>query len=455
MSSAILTAGISNGDEGKGKNVDYLARTRPVHTVVRYNGASNAHHNVVTADGRQHAFQQFGSGSFVPGVRTHLSRFMLVNPVAFIPEGEHLILLGVSDIFSRVTVERDALVTTPFQIAVNRLREMSRGRERHGSCGLGVFETVQDKLEQGDAVIYIRDLEDPNVLLRKLRFIQEMNRDKATKLAGIPADDEYAQPMLDVLNDPREAMRTAEWFNEFINLVTPVDDTYLAEIMQRVGVAVFEGAQGVLLDEVHGFFPHCTRSDVTFRNAERMLDEIGFRGDVKRMGVMRTYATRHGAGPFMTEDATLDLSLRPEPHNKRDAWQQDFRIGHLDPIAIKYAIEALGGVDQIALTHLDRLDEHTRVCSAYTAEYPDETLFATRGGRIVGIEHADAPNLERQELITRQLTTTRAQYETWSTERDAFIERLEHTLQTPITVCSTGPTAGETFERPTAASKAA
>ncbi|MDQ7814585.1 MAG: adenylosuccinate synthetase [Patescibacteria group bacterium] len=454
MSSAILIAGIANGDEGKGKTVDYLARTKPVHTVVRYNGASNAHHNVVTADGRQHAFQQFGSASFVPGVRTHLSRFMLVNPTAFLSEGMHLAKYGIHDIFSRVTVERDALVTTPFQIAVNRLREMSRGRDRHGSCGLGVFETVQDKLEQGNAVMYVRDLENPNVLIRKLRFVQEMNRDKAAKLIGIPENDD-AQLMLDVLNDPSESIRCAEWFSRFIRLVTPVDDAYLTEIMQREGVAVFEGAQGVLLDEVHGFFPHCTRSDVTFRNAERMLEQIGFMGGITRMGVMRTYATRHGAGPFMTEDAALDQTLRPEPHNKCDTWQQDFRIGHLDPIAIKYAIEALGGIDEIVLTHLDRLDEHTRVCSAYTAESPDETLFATRGNRIVGIEHADAPSLQRQELITRQLTTTRAQYETWSTERDAFIERLEHALQTPVTVCSTGPTADETFERSASASRAA
>lgn len=455
-SQVIMTVGLGNGDEGKGKVVGYLAETLPVHTVVRYNGASNAHHNGVTKDGREHAFQQFGSGSFTPGVRTHLSRFMLVNPVAFIPEGEHLIRLGVTDIFSRVTVERDALVTTPFQIAMNRLREMSRGQGRHGSCGLGVFETFHDNLEQGDSVMFVRDLEDPNVMARKLRFIQELNRDKALRLPGIP-DDDYARLMLDVLNDPAEVGHSAEWFNRFIKLVTPVDDTYLAEVLRCDGVTVFEGAQGALLDEEHGFFPHCTPSNTLLGNAYKLLAQVGFNGDVKRIGITRTYATRHGAGPFMTEDRTLDPAKYPEPHNRRDAWQEDFRLGRLDPIAIRYALEAIGGVDGIALTHVDRLDgeESVPVCAGYTASEPDEELFDVRGNRIVGIKHEANPSLARQERITRQLTSVRPVYEAWSSEPKTFIERLEDTLRTPITIFSTGPMAQQTQERPLKESVAA
>ena len=67
----------------------------PVRTVVRFNGGAQAAHNVVTADGRHHTFAQFGSGSFTPGVRTHLSRFMLVDPLALAAEAAHLASVGV------------------------------------------------------------------------------------------------------------------------------------------------------------------------------------------------------------------------------------------------------------------------------------------------------------------------------------------------------------------------
>lgn len=78
---AYILAGLGYGDEGKGAWTDFLARTEPVHTVVRFNGGAQAGHNVITPDGRHHTFAQFGSGTFVRGVNTHLSRFMLVNPL--------------------------------------------------------------------------------------------------------------------------------------------------------------------------------------------------------------------------------------------------------------------------------------------------------------------------------------------------------------------------------------
>ena len=68
----------------------------------------------------------------------------------------------------------------------------------------------------------------------------------------------------------------------------------------RAGPCVFEGAQGVLLDEWHGFHPYTTWSTTTFANAEALL---GRRAGACRLGVLRTYTTRHGAGPLVTEDA--------------------------------------------------------------------------------------------------------------------------------------------------------
>jgi adenylosuccinate synthase len=146
----VVVVDLGYGDAGKGTVVDWLcsrADAGPVHAVVRFNGGAQAAHNVVTSDGRHHTFAQFGSGSFIPGVRTHLSRFVLVDPLALAGEAAHLASLGVRDALDRVTVDRDALLATPYHRAANRARELARGDRRHGSCGMGIGETASYALD--------------------------------------------------------------------------------------------------------------------------------------------------------------------------------------------------------------------------------------------------------------------------------------------------------------------
>src|SRR5688572_14625628 len=173
---AIILSGLGYGDEGKGTWTDFLARTEQVHTVVRFNGGAQAGHNVVTPDGRHHTFAQFGSATFVRGVSTHLSRFMLLNPLRLRREDAELRALGVSDALDRLTVDWRALVTTPFQVAANRLRELARGDARHGSCGMGIGETMEDWLAFGDRMLVAGDLAVVDTVRTRLLAIREIKR---------------------------------------------------------------------------------------------------------------------------------------------------------------------------------------------------------------------------------------------------------------------------------------
>jgi adenylosuccinate synthase len=403
----VVVTDLGFGDSGKGGIVDWLCDAGPVHAVVRFNGGAQAAHNVVTGDGRHHTFAQFGSGSFSPGVRTHLSRFMLVDPLALAAEAAHLACVGVGDALDRLTVDRDALLTTPYHRAANRARELARGRDRHGSCGMGIGETARYALDHPADAPRVGDCAAPRVLARKLARL----RDRLTDELG---------PL-----DAPEVADVGDAYAAFAGRVALVDGGYLHGML-RTGPVVFEGAQGVLLDEWRGFHPYTTWSTTTSANAETLLAEAG--QTALRLGVVRTYLTRHGPGPFVTEDPTLEL---PEPHNRHGAWQGAFRVGHQDEVALRYAAEVTGGVDAVALTHLDTAVRHPlRLCRSYQVG----------GERLTRITPGPPRDLGWQERLTETLLRARPVYEDSGGDWPGVIEEV---LGAPVVLRSYGATAGD------------
>jgi len=405
------------GDAGKGTVVDWLCSRgpEPVHAVVRFNGGAQAAHNVVAPDGRHHTFAQFGSGTFSPGVRTHLSRFMMVDPLALAAEAGHLRGLGVPDALERLTIDRDALLTTPYHQAANRAREVARGAARHGSCGMGVGETASYALTRDDAP-RAGDCLSPARLRRRLTALRTWYLETFPRDEGGPVPDDEGGLVPDV-----DACLDA--FLAFGERVRIVDGEHLHGLL-RSGNVVFEGAQGVLLDEWHGFHPYTTWSTTTFANAETLLAEAG--ESATRLGVLRAYATRHGPGPFVTEDTVLTGAL-PDPHNGTGRWQGSFRVGHLDLVALRYALDVVGGVDALAVTHLD-----------VARARPD--LMRCRAYEGIGPLQAGPPgDLARQEALTERLLTARPVLEPLGDP----IQAIEEASGAPVMLRSYGPTSDD------------
>ncbi|WP_280468180.1 adenylosuccinate synthetase [Nocardia cyriacigeorgica] len=398
----LIVIDLGFGDAGKGATVDWLCSPEAaldVAAVVRFNGGAQAAHNVV-AHGRHHTFAQFGSGTF-SGVPTLLSEHMLVEPIALAAEAETLARLGIADPLALLAVDSRALLTTPIHIAANRAREDARGSSRHGSCGRGIGETAWYAF--GHDAPTVADCLRPGVLSDKLHRL-------AAHYASIiePSGHRY---------EPIEAL--VQMYREFAAAVRIVDDGELARLAGR-GRLIFEGAQGVLLDEWRGFHPHTTWSTVEPRNARAMLAGIGATGSV--LGVTRTYSTRHGAGPLPTEDAGLAIR---EPHNGYGPYQGGFRLGHLDPILLRYAVTVSGGIDGLVLTHLDAPGtEH--LASAYRVG--DELITELPPGRWQDLDHQ------------RRLTELLARAEPVLTEIPGDrIAWLEQHLGTRVVLTSDGP----------------
>lgn len=435
MGKAYIVTDLSFGDAGKGTVVDYLSRQGST-VVVRHNGGPQAAHNVVTADGRHHTFAQFGSGSLVPGTRTHLSRYMLVNPLNMENEADHLIGLGHRDIWDRISVDERAMVITPWHIALNRIYEQQRGANRHGSCAQGIGETMRQSLEKPDVTVRVGDIgvglqTKLDQLHRYLQWYVSMD---------VPTDEQKG-PDWDLLCDETIVADVVRRYEAWAGKVRIVSGNYLGYLAQTHDQIVFEGAQGVLLDEWFGFHPYTTWSTTTSANALQLLDEIGHTNEIQRLGVIRAYTTRHGPGPFVTEDTTLGMQL-PEQHNGVGQWQGVFRVGHLDLVAHRYAVDVTGGIDQLVVTGMDR-SEQWQYCDKYQlpAEPDTERFFEPDGTRI---KVGKIDDLDYQARLTSLLERCHPIYSSPSAVGNGqLFSAIEQHLGAPIGILSYGPTAAD------------
>lgn len=454
---AIFIADLGFGDAGKGTITDFLTRELSAHTIVRYNGGPQAGHTVVTPDGRSHTFAQFGSGMLLPCTKTLLSRFMLINPFNMLKEEEHLCSLGISDAPQRTLIDRRALVITPFQKAMNRLRELGRAGGRHGSCGEGIGECMADYLKYGDSVLFAGDLLDSATLTKKLRFMRDAKNaefDALTKVYDKRTDGELIKQGLAVLQSLEALADYIDFYEVFSQWVKIVDEAEIQALFDQPGTMLFEGAQGVLLDENYGFAPYTTWSTTTFANADTLVQEFNYTGEVTRLGIVRAYATRHGVGPFPTEDDTLTLAL-PDTHNSWNNWQQTFRVGHFDMVATRYAQDVIGQLDYLAVTNIDRLQgiPEWKICHAYRYQGEERDLsayFELEREEFKRIRLFPSVDLSYQEELTRRLWSCQPEYQSFypksgtqsfAEDSAAYLSLIEEGLSVPIGVTSYGPTA--------------
>ncbi len=418
MKQALVTVGLGFGDEGKGGVVEFLCLKLSVDLVVRYSGGPQCGHNVQTLDGKRHTFSQFGAGT-LRNIPTFLGPQVIIDPDAMLNEAAHLIgEMGIPKPFSLLTIHSRCLVTTVFQQRLNRIKEISRGKNRHGSCGFGVGETRSYWLKHGNDAIYAKDLMDADILRYKLELLKQRTLLDADGLLQEPIEE------LDIASV--DCARYANFLRNIgwcLNITSEIPD---------YRVAIFEGAQGVLLDEWYGFHPHTTWSTVTPHHAIE-LAHLSNAEEICEIGITRSYTTRHGAGPLPTESLEL-TNVFPDPGNPVNAWQQSFRCGWLDLELLRYAVEACRNLDGLAVTCLDQM--HDDEISEFKV---------SDGHRIMGVVAADLkavhfPNLKRQQEIGERLKIAEPILDTIYDEQELF-ELLEQIA--PVKIKSYGPTSAD------------
>ena len=367
----IATVGLAYGDEGKGTITDWLARYYEASLVVRYNGGAQAYHTVYDGS-KKHIFRQFGSGT-LSGARTILGPQVVVNPLTMIREAAELRKLGVVNPLKLMTVDANALVVTPYHRALNVIREHMRV-SRHGSTGMGIGEVRHISLEAPHLALRVRDFDlTAGSLARKLAILRIELHNVAIHLGA----SNYAELAKELSN----LGDTSEWRTETLAELYQVwaKDTAIEttpnlklQISACPTHVVFEGAQGVLLDQHHGFHPHTTWSNTTALHAFELIPQLQHK-DVEVIGITRTFTTRHGLGPLVTE-GRMRTGMIEDDDNEPGTYQGRLRCGALDAYALSYAMKIcqFQGCDitQLAVTHCDKFDGHMTwpVCFRYENE---------------------------------------------------------------------------------------
>lgn len=353
MTNIKVVIGANFGDEGKGLMTDYFCDKAAFNNenclVVCSNGGSQRGHTVTTPDGLRHIFRHFGSGTFA-GADTYFPEQFIVNPIFFRQEYEELESIGYKK--PLLHIHPNCLFTTPFDMIINQIVEESRGDNRHGSCGMGIWETIVrngmtvkdfNDLSVKNQIDYLYDIRN-NYLPMRLRDLGITNiKDEWLKI--ISSDNL-------IIN----------YVNDFNWMTFKIEDVFTDDIiLKQYENIVFENGQGLLLDQnIQGYGKHTTPSNTGIKNPITIIKSVFEKNeyDLEICYVTRSYMTRHGAGRFDTECSMEEINpYIIDPTNIPNLHQGSIRYGKLNLIDLKKRIKNdckdIKACISLAVTHLN------------------------------------------------------------------------------------------------------
>jgi adenylosuccinate synthase len=365
---AKIVLGTQFGDEGKGITTDYLCSLpkRPKKCVVRFSGGHQAGHTVVV-NGKKHVFSSIGSGSF-RGIPTYISEHCTIYPPAFVNEVANF--QALTGITPQIVFHPKVMLTTPYDIAYNRL---SFSEKKPSTVGLGVGATMK------------RNLETPV----KLWSIHTSNDLYLTyKLSSVMRH--YA---FETLHNSHMVHSTKDWIRS-VEMMEKIISHGSYECLTEYDELIFEGSQGILLDQDWGIFPHVTYGKTTGINARKICNTLGI-DDIDVYYAARCYQTRHGNG-YMSRSIGIKLINNEDETNISNKYQGNFRVTEFDYKLINMAIgfdECDGASNDtlnMVITCLDQrpdflfdssLIKHP-ITKVFTSKSPDSRDFEVYAGNI-------------------------------------------------------------------------
>ena len=419
----VVVVGSQWGDEGKGKIVDWLSERADI--VVRFQGGHNAGHTLVV-DGTTYKLSLLPSGVVRKGKLSVIGNGVVIDPWALVDEIAKIEKLGVTINRDNLRIAENATLILPLHRELDSLREAAAGEGRIGTTKRGIGPAYEDKV--GRRAIRVMDLQDLPSLKPKIERILTHHNALRRGLGEpeISGDDLCAQ------------------LAEIAPKILPYVDTVwaLLDAQRRQGKRIlFEGAQGALLDIDHGTYPFVTSSNTVAAQAATGSG-LGPGAINYVLGITKAYTTRVGEGPFPTELKNETGKLIGERGVEfGTVTGRPRRCGWFDACLVRQT-RKVGGINGIALTKLDVLDElpELKICVGYRLDgLPLDHLPAAQDAQA-----RVQPIYETMEGWTQSTRGARSWAEL-PAQCIKYVRRLEELIGAPVALLSTSPKREDTI----------
>jgi adenylosuccinate synthase len=424
MGKNVVVLGTQWGDEGKGKIVDLL--TDNAAAVVRFQGGHNAGHTLWVG-GEKTVLHLIPSGILRNSVLCLIGNGVVLAPDALLKEIAGLEAKGV-EVRERLKVSAACPLILPYHAALDKARELARGKLAIGTTGRGIGPAYEDKVAR-----------------RGLRLGDLFRREKFAAKLGEVLDYHNFQLKHYYKTEPVDFQKTLDdalaWGEQLRDLVADVPEI-LHELRAKGADIMFEGAQGSLLDIDHGTYPYVTSSNTTAGGTSTgsgvgplYLDYV--------LGITKAYTTRVGGGPFPTElFDEVGEHLAKVGHEFGSTTGRARRCGWFDAALLRRAVQ-LNSISGLCLTKLDVLDglKTVRICTSYETKVKGsiECLMSDADSfeNITPI-YEDLPGWSESTVGVKSLEELPA-------NARAYIKRIAEVVGCPIDIISTGPDRDETI----------
>lgn len=423
--SGIIVVGSQWGDEGKGKVVDVFSSQADY--VVRYQGGANAGHTLIV-DGKKTVLHLVPSGVLHPNTTCVIAAGVVLDVETLIKEINALKANGLLKDPSQLRISDSCTLILPHHKKIDMAREKALGNEKIGTTGKGIGPAYEERASR-KAVLF-GDLFNKDSLKSKLEAcLKEKNflLEKYYNEEPVKVDE-----MIEQLASMSETLAPHRC----------KDTSLLIFKSLKTGKKVlFEGAQGSLLDLLHGTYPYVTSSS-TLAGSALIGSGIGPKMVEKVVAITKAYTTRVGSGPFPTEcDDEVGQRMREVGKEFGATTGRERRCGWLDLVALKYAIR-LNGITNIALMKVDVLSgfEEIKVCTSYELDGETITEYPVSPGELSRAK----PIYESLPGWKEDLTGAKSMKDLPRQAQD-YVQFIGKQLAIPIDVVSVGPGREQTL----------
>ena len=344
----VVVVGSQWGDEGKGKIVDWLSSEADV--IIRFQGGHNAGHTLVI-DGIIYKLRLLPSGIVRKNKISIIGNGVVVDPWALLEEIDEIKSKGIEINSENLILSESATLILPFHKEMDEIREDQAGNSKIGTTRRGIGPAYEDKI--GRRSIRVMDLASDNNLDKRLDAVLQ-HHNAIRKGLG---KTEFKKDQL-----KKDLLKIAPKILKFSKPVWKKIDEFKSENKK----ILFEGAQGVLLDVDHGTYPFVTSSNTVASSAATGTG-CGINSINYVLGITKAYTTRVGEGPFPTElTDEIGETLGTRGKEFGTVTSRKRRCGWFDGVLVRQTLK-ISGIDGIALTKLDVLDEldEIKMCIAY------------------------------------------------------------------------------------------